>query len=307
VSSRRESAGFSPRSNTFAIDNPRISAKPTSPGLWSASNDTFTRSSPHHCILCIRNQPASFLSSPRPGVPALHLPICLFLAVNSVVVLYEPHLTCPCDTSYLSRHLLALTFVTSRPIRALVVFVRGSFGTGNCVALVSTTRTPPTRHPHLPGTARHTTTMGNSQTKHSRPGSSREQGGLSSNRHGSSPTTATFEEPSRHGRSSSIVYSSRSGRGSRHDLSFLGIGSSSERDPALEPRRETKAEREARKLEKERQVRAQERERSLREEGIDGGFLVTLGTYTGPEDFSKPIVRQLQVWAIQSEFLSHLT
>lgn len=63
----------------------------------------------------------------------------------------------------------------------------------------------------------------------------------------------------------------------------------------MEPRRETKAEREARKLEKERALRAQERERSIREEGVDGGFLVTLGTYTGPEDFSKVIVRQLQV------------
>ena len=94
------------------------------------------------------------------------------------------------------------------------------------------------------------------------------------------------------------MYSSRSGRGSRHDLSFLGSirgSENTERDPALEPRRETKAEREARKLEKDRLLRAQERERSIREEGVDGGFLVTLGVYTGPEDFSKPIVRQLQV------------
>ena len=97
------------------------------------------------------------------------------------------------------------------------------------------------------------------------------------------------------------MYSSRTGRGSRHDLSFLGIrtGDNAERDPALEPRRETKAEREARKLEKERVLRAQERERSIREEGIDGGFLVTLGVYTGPEDFSKPAVRQLQVCAAE--------
>ena len=81
-------------------------------------------------------------------------------------------------------------------------------------------------------------------------------------------------------------------------MSFLGIGASSsnaDRDPAFEPRRETKAEREARKLEKERVLRAQERERSIKEEGVDGAFLVTLGTYTGPEDFSKPTVRQLQV------------
>ena len=76
----------------------------------------------------------------------------------------------------------------------------------------------------------------------------------------------------------------------------IRAGDNAERDPALEPRRETKAEREARKLERERILRAQERERSLKEEGVDGGYLVTLGVYTGPEDFSKPMVRQLQVW-----------
>ena len=66
-------------------------------------------------------------------------------------------------------------------------------------------------------------------------------------------------------------------------------------DPALEPRKETRAERDARKAEKERAVRAKERERSLKEESIDGGYLVTLGVYVGPEDFSKPMVRQLMV------------
>ncbi|KAJ4305191.1 SNF1-interacting protein [Kalmusia sp. IMI 367209] len=137
--------------------------------------------------------------------------------------------------------------------------------------------------------------MGNSQAKESRPGSSRGHGRPSNHRRPSSPTASGPEEASRHARSGSGVYSSRNGRGSRPDLSFLGIGSNSERDPALEPRRETKAEREARKLEKERQQRAQDRERSIREEGVDGGYLVTLGTYTGPEDFSKPVVRQLQV------------
>lgn len=71
----------------------------------------------------------------------------------------------------------------------------------------------------------------------------------------------------------------------------------------MEPRRETKAEREARKLEKERQQRAQDRERSIKEEGVDGGFLVTLGTYTGPEDFSKAVVRQLQVCADQNRVI----
>ncbi|KAF2727941.1 hypothetical protein EJ04DRAFT_123028 [Polyplosphaeria fusca] len=137
--------------------------------------------------------------------------------------------------------------------------------------------------------------MGNSQAKESRPESSRGHSHQSSTRSPTSPTASGPSGPS-HERSGSGVYNSRNGRGSRHDLSFLRIGGNQEdRDPALEPRRETKAEREARKLEKERLLRAQERERSLREEGVDGGYLVTLGIYTGTEDFSKPIVRQLQI------------
>jgi hypothetical protein len=80
------------------------------------------------------------------------------------------------------------------------------------------------------------------------------------------------------------VYASRGHRGSRPDLSFLGIGSSSHAE--VPERRETKQEREARKLEK---------ERSLKEEHVDGGYLVTMGVYTGIEDFNKPVVRQLMV------------
>ena len=71
-----------------------------------------------------------------------------------------------------------------------------------------------------------------------------------------------------------------------------------ERDTAgLENRKETKQEREARKLEKERAARERERERSMRDESVDGGFLVTQGVYTGLEDYNKPIVRQLMVRA----------
>lgn len=92
-----------------------------------------------------------------------------------------------------------------------------------------------------------------------------------------------------------ILYTSRSGRGSRHDLSPIGIGGSSNRDPATEPRKETKQERDVRRAERDRVARAKERERSIKEESVDGGFLVTLGTYTGPEDFSKSVVRQLMV------------
>lgn len=100
------------------------------------------------------------------------------------------------------------------------------------------------------------------------------------------------------------VYLARANRSSRHDLGFLGIGASAREDAQPEQRRETKAEREARKLEKERELRRRERERSLKEEGVDGGYLVTLGTYTGPEDFSKSTVRQLQVccglWSVDA-------
>lgn len=88
-------------------------------------------------------------------------------------------------------------------------------------------------------------------------------------------------------------------RASRTELSFLGIGASSRdrnRNREDEPftHKETKAEREARRLERERAAREKERERSTAEEHVDGGYLVTLGTYTGTEDFSKPTVRQLQ-------------
>lgn len=92
------------------------------------------------------------------------------------------------------------------------------------------------------------------------------------------------------------MYTSRNGRGSRPDLSFLGIGGSADRDAAsMENRRETKQEREARKLEKERAARIVERERSMREEHVDGGYLVTQGVYVGIEDFNKSVVRQLMV------------
>ena len=90
------------------------------------------------------------------------------------------------------------------------------------------------------------------------------------------------------------VYAARAGRGSRPDLSFLGLGSSSTGEPP-EVRRETKQEREARKLAKEREARQKERERSMKEEHIDGGFCVTQGVYTGTEDFNKIVVRQLMV------------
>ncbi|KAJ5180407.1 hypothetical protein N7492_003617 [Penicillium capsulatum] len=93
-----------------------------------------------------------------------------------------------------------------------------------------------------------------------------------------------------------LYQGSRSGRGSRPDLSILGIGSSHDRDVAtLEHRRETKQERDARRLEKERATRVKERDRSMKEEHVDGGYLVTQGVYVGTEDFNKAVVRQLMI------------
>ncbi|KAI1100779.1 hypothetical protein F4804DRAFT_33320 [Jackrogersella minutella] len=91
----------------------------------------------------------------------------------------------------------------------------------------------------------------------------------------------------------------RSRRASRPDLGGLalqfGTSSSSRHQDAPFEHRETKQEKEARRLERERVLRLKERERSMREEHVDGGYLVTMGVYTASEDFSKPVVRQLQI------------
>lgn len=125
--------------------------------------------------------------------------------------------------------------------------------------------------------------MGNSNTKESRAGD-----GSSRVQHGD-PGSASLQ---------SDRVSNRRNRVSRGDLGgILGLGSGasgSQSEPPYE-RRETKQEREARRLERERVARIAERERSMKEEHVDGGYLVTMGTYTSPEDFNKPIVRQLQV------------
>ncbi|KAL4940519.1 hypothetical protein BDV06DRAFT_19125 [Aspergillus oleicola] len=132
--------------------------------------------------------------------------------------------------------------------------------------------------------------MGNSQTKEARPSLS--QSNRRSHQWGSSSGHGRSPYGERH-----HSEGSRSHRSSRPDLSLLGIGGSSERDAAtiLEHRRESKQEREARRLEKERTARLKERERSMREEHVDGGYLVTQGVYTGTEDYNKAIVRHLMI------------
>lgn len=141
--------------------------------------------------------------------------------------------------------------------------------------------------------------MGNSNGKEQRPSSSRLRSvdvrssslPVNSSNQSSTPPQESTERPPHQ------IYSSRNGRGSRSELaSLLTIGNALERDTSgLENRRETKQEREARRLEKERAVRERERVRSMREEHVDGGYLVTQGVYTGSEDYSKAIVRQLMV------------
>lgn len=133
--------------------------------------------------------------------------------------------------------------------------------------------------------------MGNSSTKEAR-GSPHSRSRASSFRQPVSPTVAdsTNNFPQSPTERPSILYSTRSRN--RQDA-FLAVDGDLESN--TEPRKETKQEREARKAEKERVIRAKERERSLKEESVDGGFLVTLGTYTGTEDFSKATVRQLMV------------
>ncbi|EGE78651.1 C2H2 zinc finger protein [Blastomyces dermatitidis ATCC 18188] len=137
--------------------------------------------------------------------------------------------------------------------------------------------------------------MGNTATKEARPpvGTS----GRSGHGRGSSGGAVTFGGHSRFHNQSDGSHpggSPRHFRGSRPDLSFLGIGPAVERDTVVE-RKETKQERDARRLARERAVRIKERERSMREEHVDGGYLVTQGVYTGTEDFNKAVVRQLMI------------
>jgi hypothetical protein len=154
--------------------------------------------------------------------------------------------------------------------------------------------------------------MGNSSTKEASRGSDGPSGSSSSGGGGGQRVRnaglgAPFEPATSSSGADRSSGNNRRARVSRTDLSgILGIGpggpsshsgggSHGGSGSGHAERRETKQEREAKKLEKERMARLKERERSLREEHVDGGYLVTLGTYIGPEDFSKPVVRQLQV------------
>ncbi|SPO05549.1 related to regulator protein Sip5 [Cephalotrichum gorgonifer] len=130
--------------------------------------------------------------------------------------------------------------------------------------------------------------MGNSSSKHG------EHGGPSGRTEANDdPNTTNPLQPT----TSSTRARNRQSRGDFNLLSGFNPPRAPASQQATQPeqRRETRQEREARRLERERVAREKERERSMREEHVDGGFLVTMGMYKGREDFSKPVVRQLQI------------
>jgi hypothetical protein len=126
--------------------------------------------------------------------------------------------------------------------------------------------------------------MGNQNTKEARGNGDRRQGGFLGPESGG-PSSSNDRPVSRR----------RESRLNIGTIFGLGSGGAGSQHESSHERRETRAEREARRLEKERVARIKERERSMKEEHVDGGYLVTLGTYQGVEDYNKQIVRQLQV------------
>ncbi|KAK8112394.1 c2h2 zinc finger protein [Apiospora sp. TS-2023a] len=143
--------------------------------------------------------------------------------------------------------------------------------------------------------------MGNTSTKESRGGRDGHEAGGSSRGggyHGELPEQRSSRRAShRPDRNMSAL----------NILTGGGVSSSSRREHRERERereeqedapfqsRETRAEREQRRLLKERQMRAIERERSMAEEHVDGGFLVATGIYPAAEDWDHSVVRQLQI------------
>ncbi|KAK8063137.1 C2H2 zinc finger protein [Apiospora saccharicola] len=143
--------------------------------------------------------------------------------------------------------------------------------------------------------------MGNTSTKESRGGRDGHEAGGSSRGggyHGQLPEQRSSRRAShRPDRNMSAL----------NILTGGGVSSSSRREHRERERereeqedapfqsRETRAEREQRRLLKERQMRAIERERSMAEEHVDGGFLVATGIYPAAEDWDHSVVRQLQI------------
>ncbi|KAG8529928.1 uncharacterized protein KY384_005409 [Bacidia gigantensis] len=140
--------------------------------------------------------------------------------------------------------------------------------------------------------------MGNSATKEQRPSNARVA--LSSHHQntpdpGSIPSSPSHSSGFQHPIFPGSERNPEAGNGRSDHLTSTALPDGDREVTGLEWRRETKQEREARKLQKERLLREKERERSMREDNVDGGYLVTQGVYTGTEDYNKIIVRQLMI------------
>ncbi|EPS43235.1 hypothetical protein H072_2727 [Dactylellina haptotyla CBS 200.50] len=140
--------------------------------------------------------------------------------------------------------------------------------------------------------------MGNTSTKESRGASPPPHHHHRNSRSFSGPSSSSFAPEMERSGTSSLRLGRRH-RGENFEAALLGLNLNHshrererERDEGpYKSREERRAEREAEK----KKEREKERERSMAEESIDGGYLVTVGVYTGVEDYNLKIVRQLQI------------
>ncbi|RVD87473.1 uncharacterized protein DFL_001707 [Arthrobotrys flagrans] len=141
--------------------------------------------------------------------------------------------------------------------------------------------------------------MGNTSTKESRGGSPPPHHHHRNSRSFSGPSSSAYAPDMERAGSSSLRLGRRH-RGENFEAALLGLNLAQHRDREREREREegpykTREERRAEKEAERRKEREKERERSMAEESVDGGYLVTVGVYTGPEDYNLKVVRQLQI------------
>ncbi|KAF3927037.1 hypothetical protein ABW21_db0208709 [Orbilia brochopaga] len=116
---------------------------------------------------------------------------------------------------------------------------------------------------------------------------------------GNSSSTFPTEVERNSGTSSLRIGGGRRHRADNFEAAILGLTLTHHREREREREQDgpykTREERRAEKEAERRKEREKERERSMAEESVDGGYLVTVGVYTGPEDYNLKIVRQLQI------------
>ncbi|KAK6346333.1 SNF1-interacting protein [Orbilia blumenaviensis] len=142
--------------------------------------------------------------------------------------------------------------------------------------------------------------MGNTSTKESRGASPPPHHQHRNSRSFSGPSSSSAYTPDMERAGTSSLRLGRRHRGENFEAALLGLSISQHREREREREREegpykTREERRAEKEAERRKEREKERERSMAEESVDGGYLVTVGVYTGPEDYNLKVVRQLQI------------